>query len=260
MSELWDQSVLDLRGENVISETIAGFIDDLSNSTKEVNQQGQTLNWYETPFTLEVVSDNAADVQPLQLEYINGDGDRVEALVMLTGTTPVQVPNVLRAELLRNVGGFQIGDNLIPSGGEIQGTVSAYKQGATPNTDGDTFLIITPTINLGAGADAELRGQRSYASHHTIPRGYSGYVRLIQPWTGRNDEVRLSVQAKPFTGVWATEIPMAGVNTISTGESGWRYIPERFDLRVIGQEASGGGTVALLLQYQLMLIKNEAVL
>ena len=257
--ELWDQATLGLR-DDVIAETIDGFIADLQNSTVEVNQQQQTLNLPATPITVEFVSSNVADVQPLQVEYIDINGDFVTSIVTLTGTTPVQLPNVFRMLFARNAGGFTVfindGSLTIPSEGPIQGTVYCYKQGSTPGADGDTFLMITPTLDLGNGANAEIRGQRSYGSHYSIPKGYSGYVRVVQPWVGRNDDIKLSVQAKPKTGEWSTEIPLSGVNQISSAGENWRYIPEEFDLRVIGQESGGAGTVPVLLQYQLLLISN----
>lgn len=260
LTELWDQAVMGLRGDEVVAETIAGFIPDLQNSTNEINQQGQVINLPTAPITVEFVSDNVADVQPLQVEYIDGDGERFETVINLTGTTPVAIPNVFRLLFARNFGGFEVTQDgvstTIPNVGPIQGTVYGYKQGSTPGADGDTFLMITPTIDLGDGVHPELRGQRSYASHHSIPNGYSGYVRVVQPWVGRNDDIKLSVQAKPRAGEWATEIPFSGVSQISSAEANWRYIPEGFDLRVIGQEAGGAGTVPVLLQYQLMIVRN----
>lgn len=259
LGEVWDQSTLGLR-DDVVAETIDGFITDLQNSTVEINQQQQTLNLPTAPITVEFISDNAADVQPLQVGYINGDGDLVNSIVTLDGTTPVQLPNVFRMLFARNAGGFTVtindGSLTIPSAGPIQGAVYCYKQGSTPGANGDTFLMITPTLDLGNGTDVEIRGQRSYGSHYSIPKGYSGYVRVIQPWVGRNDDIKLSVQAKPKTGEWSTEIPLSGVNQISSAGENWRYIPEEFDLRVIGQESGGAGTVPVLLQYQLLLISN----
>lgn len=264
LTDLWDQACMGLRGTGgdaeIINETVTGFNPALGSAPNEINNTGRIINWYSTPFTLEVVSVTGTDTQPLQVSYINGNGDLVESIVTLTGTTPVAIADVQVFLFARNAGGFEfeVGGELqtTPDGGLIDGPVYFYKQGATPNADGDTFGMINKTLDLGDGVKANYFGQRTYGTHQSVPMGYSGYVKVIQPWVGKNDEAKISIQVKPRgTGNWSTEVPLSGIETVAAGNSNWRYLPEGFDVRVLGNESSGG-TGSVMLQYQILLIKN----
>ncbi len=98
LTDLWDQACMGLRGTGgdaeLINETITGFNPALGSTPSEINNTGRIINWYSTPFTLEIVSVTGTDAQPLQVSYINGNGDLIESIVTLTGTTPVAIPDV----------------------------------------------------------------------------------------------------------------------------------------------------------------------
>jgi len=257
LSEIWDQAVLNLRPPpDTIAETVVAFVPDLAGATKEINQLGLELLLPTSAITIEFVSDNAGDNQFILFEFINDTFDYITTLIQLNGLTPVVVPNVFRALLARNASGFTVDDVELPNNGPIVGIVHAYKQGATPGLDGNTFLVITPTIDIGGGINALIVGQRSYGSQSSIPKGFSAYVKSLQPWVGKNDDVKVAIQAKPRNGEWATEIPIGGINQVDTANAMWRYVPEGFDIRIVGQEAQGTGTVPVMIEYQLLLIKH----
>lgn len=265
LSEVWGMAIMGLRPDDAIAITVAGFITDLDKDAAEVCNVGiPAINQPAAPISVDFVSENAADNQFIYVTFLDENRAYTQTIIQLNGLTPVPlsvggVP-VLSFRMLeaRNASGFDLLGMIVPDGGEIIGPVWAYKSGTTPD-GADSYLKITQYVDLGAGIETLMVGQRSYNSNYSIPAGWTGYFQNIQPWTGKNDYVKMAFQGRPFGGQWATEIPLAGTTNITSAAQDWRTIPEGFDVRIIAQEGSGTGDVPCLLQYQLLLIRNDEV-
>ena len=263
LDEIWYLKALDLSASNYIDVSVDAFISDIGiNQTKEVSSVGTIRELPTAPIEMRMKSTNVADTFPIQITYLDSNKEYQVAIFILTGTTPVELPEMYRILFVSNASGDSTTTLLEANGftegvdfnnGATQGTITVYR------SDGDGTLANARTMagwnqyfTVGA---SQINVEQSLLSSFTIPRGYRGFPFQFEPILGKNDEVFFAIQTRAPGGPWVTQIPFSAFQNEFQRNIFPRGIPELYDVRVLAHENGGVANVPAAFSYQLLLVQ-----
>lgn len=260
LDELWDAASLSIKRDELITVNLNAYTEDLTvNTAGEIRPGAIIRTLPASPQSVFLTSDNASDLHPVLLEYLDGDKLYRLGIVNLTGTTPVEIENLFRIISIQNstsdaAEALLLGAGETYNGGVSVGTVSAY---ISPGTGDPTEA----TTQAHYSADIDVNGdtialERSLESGVTIPAGYRGLVKRINLLVGRADEVFVAVQSRAPGGIWITFIPFQLSEGAHEKNMSSHAIPELHDIRAIAIETMAVAGVPVTFSYQVLLVKN----
>lgn len=262
IDQLWDESALGLERDDHMNVSVDSFHSGIGlNAEIELHPDGIIRTLPDTPVSMEMRSTVLTDSQPVRVKYLDFNKEYQDAIFILNGTTPVELPPMYRVLSAENYSSDEA-DEWLESQGEVgwtsqptSGIVTIYEKGSTGLvTDPKTFASYGGTF--GGVVLNSISMEKSFNSSYTIPKGFRGYPIYIEPVLGKFDEVFFAIQTRRPGGPWVTRSAFQAFQNQFQREIKARFIQELTDIRVICRETAGVGNIPVSMSYQIILLKE----
>lgn len=258
VSEIWDAATLDVARNDLITVNVDSHIEAIGIGELVEIRPNKTIK--EVPssaVTMFIKSDNVGDLHPVLITYLDDQFLYQQGLVVLDGTTPIELPPMTSIYTIENFSGDMsaalLGAAGVPfTNGPALGRVTIYVTGGT----GDYLDAKTQAYYNGAlSVDAGICMEKSLESARKIPAGFRAFAFNFNTLVGKNDEIFLSIQTRQPGGNWVTRIPFQMYQMEHSRLMEVRFIPEMWDIRVLAKETGGTAGIPVSFGYQILCVK-----